>query len=107
MRLKGERMLEVFDMHGRAGLKPAIPARNMPRPLLKLSSLNASTTSKLTPSPPSCSAPSCEDGEMFQIPWLDVAIFNEANSHFFLDIGDKSWPERGSWLSLPTRRGGR
>lgn len=90
-----ERMLEVFDMHGRAGLKLAIPARNMPRPLLKLSSLNASTASKLTPSPPSRSAPPferrfrhdnvvrCRDFQRSEVP----------SRHFFLDIGDKSWNE--------------
>lgn len=90
-----ERMLEVFDMHGRACLKPAIPARNMPRPLLKLSSLNASTASKLTPSPPSRSAPPferrfrhdnvvrCRDFQRSEVP----------SRHFFLDIGDKSWNE--------------
>lgn len=73
-------------MHGRAGLKPAIPARNMPRPLLKLSSLNASTTSKLTPFPPSRSAPFFE-GVLDTITWLDVAIFNEAKSR----VGISFW----------------
>ncbi len=100
-----ERMLEVFDMHGRAGLKPAIPARNMPRPLLKLSSLNASTTSKLTPFPPSRSAPFFEGGETrFRhdnvVRCRDFQRSEVPSRHFFLDIGDKSWNELRECLAL-------
>lgn len=78
-------MLEVFGMHGRAGLKPAIPRQ-------KYASLKAFLFKRFNyleinafPLPPP--VPSSRRDVSDAIPWLDVAIFNERSRIFRSETG--------------------